>query len=934
MYKTLVYSPEAEIHIEGTNVSNDVLSGNISLVIDGISSLSFSLSNKGLRYSNLFKRMDRVYVKMKRIGPWIPVFTGYLDTVPGLQLYPGTVQFKASCTLKLLKYTYWDPGLPESLKLLNQSSIPWGNYPRPGTSTGNVGLDAAADAAGGGLTSLTGMIATGAAAAGAATPLGPIGGIIGGMVGNIVGGVVSNVGDQIINNVANNIADGLDGEQDTGDFGLVASMSDTSDSGLGQMLKNVITKVGGWDEESVKVQAFPQSFLTWVQENMPDDIGGVRENSLEMFREMFSFYDLIGEGGGGVTAGGGGLGDAVFTDIGPPANGTAYSDDELAWIALNAGWTGDDAAIAVAIMKAESGGKPGINNAGMNGDGTVDHGLWQINDVHNSKLPGMNRYDPAINTQLARMVYQDAGGWTPWSVYNNGLYQQHMPDAKAAVARGGTAPSNSGTKQAAAGKSGGGGGPAGTGGLTSILGVGPGPTTGGIAKSNLDPNMPDTSGMRINDSIEAVVNYKFPQTFPAQGGGWGAWSKDRFTDNGYHSKAQACDFSNGGDAGTPEMLALAKWWFENYFGKGLLELIYAHFNHNVGDDTDVGDGMGSYYGPGTMAEHRNHVHIAMAGVVSADGTTSSPSVAGGGAAGGGGGKPNILGQNLFTYMFAPAAFIQENSFNLTGKYASINDEPIMNTVQALCTASLRSFRSAPDGKFTAFYPDYFGLDGTAPALVLEDIEMKDVRIDINDAALATHVFTMGSENVVSSIPDELGYMRSPGVVTIEDEWLFRRATAGSYFPPETQDPMEFMQRYGIRPYKRAFKEIYSPGNEAAMLVLAIKEFMDRWARQYQTRIELTFMPELFPGMRVELSGHNLVVYVQAVNHSFSYDSGFSTTAEVMAPMRTGVTDEINKVGPNERDKVKGTPQGESKANVPPLPESNFWDQYLNGLAPR
>lgn len=927
MYKTLVYSPEVELHIEGTNVSGDVVSGNVSRVVDGISSFSFVLSNKGLRYSNLFKRMDRVYLKMKRVGPWIPVFTGYLDSVPGLQLYPGRVSFKASCTLKLLKYTYWDPGLPESLKLLNQMAIPWGNYPPPGTSTGNAGIDAAADAAGGGLTSLTGMISTGAAAAGAASPLGPVGGVIGGMAGNVIGGVVSNVGEQVINNIAGGVADAVDGEEEPSDFGLEASMSDSSDSGLGQMLKNVITKVGGWDEESVKVQEFPQSFLQWVAENMPSDIGGRREGTLESFREMFSFYELVGGGGGGSSAGGGTLGEAEFTSIGPPSNGTAYSDDELAWIALNAGWRGDDAAIAVAVMKAESGGKPGINNAGANDNGTVDHGLWQINDVHNDKLPGKNRYDPAVNTQLARMVYEDAGGWTPWVVYNTGAYQQYMPGAKAAVARGGTQPPNSKTKSS------GGGVPQDTpvGGLSPILDD-LGPSRGGIQKPASDPNAPDTSGMAVWESIAAVALYKFPMMTVTSA------YFDRIgpnDDGGYHGKGQACDISNGGDAGTPEMKALAQWWYDNYFGKGLLQLIHSPFNHNVGDDTDVGDGMGSYYGPGTMAEHRNHVHIAMAGVVSADGTTSSGSVAGAGGGGGSGeGKPNILGQNLFTYMFDPAAFVQKNSFNLTGKYASINDEPIMNTVQALCTASLRSFQSSPDGKFTAFYPDYFGLDGTAPSLILEDIEMKDVSININDAALATHVFTMGSHSVVSSLPDELGYMQSPGVVTIEDEWLFRRATAGSYFPPETQDPMEFMQRYGIRPYKRAFKEIYQPGHEAAILVLAIKEFMDRWARQYQTRVELTFMPELFPGMRIELSGHNLVLYVQSVNHSFSYESGFTTSAEVMAPMRTGVTQEINNVGQNERGKVDGTPKGEPKANTGPAPEGNFWDQYLNGLAPR
>jgi hypothetical protein len=128
--KTLVYSPEVQILIARGNkqydVSNDVVAWSIRRVENGVSSAVFRLSNKTLpndpkklRYNQLFERMDRVVIKLKRIE-WVQVFSGYLDQVPHVQLYPGTVNFRASCTLKRLLHTWWDPGLPSSASIFDQ----------------------------------------------------------------------------------------------------------------------------------------------------------------------------------------------------------------------------------------------------------------------------------------------------------------------------------------------------------------------------------------------------------------------------------------------------------------------------------------------------------------------------------------------------------------------------------------------------------------------------------------------------------------------------------------------------------------------------------------------------------------------------------------------------------------------------------------------
>ncbi|WP_254699241.1 phage tail tape measure protein [Rhodococcus sp. SGAir0479] len=112
------------------------------------------------------------------------------------------------------------------------------------------------------------------------------------------------------------------------------------------------------------------------------------------------------------------------------------------------------------------------------------------------------------------------------------------------------------------------------------------------------------NGGEIVDSMTAVVQSRFP--------GMQMSSGLRFTDNGHHSTGHAADFSNGYDS-TPEMRALAAFIADNYLSQ-TLELIHSPFDRNIKNGAYVGDGMG-FYGAGTMAEHRDHVHWAVNGPV-------------------------------------------------------------------------------------------------------------------------------------------------------------------------------------------------------------------------------------------------------------------------------------------------------------------------------
>lgn len=109
---------------------------------------------------------------------------------------------------------------------------------------------------------------------------------------------------------------------------------------------------------------------------------------------------------------------------------------QIAQIAVNAGIpNGMPVMLAVCIALAESSGRTDAVNRNTNGTG--DYGVWQINDVHNEKMPGRDRFDPDVNAQLMAMISSNGTNWQPWTTYNTGAYQQFMGQVTSEL--GGTA---------------------------------------------------------------------------------------------------------------------------------------------------------------------------------------------------------------------------------------------------------------------------------------------------------------------------------------------------------------------------------------------------------------------------------------------------------------------------------------------------------------
>lgn len=114
------------------------------------------------------------------------------------------------------------------------------------------------------------------------------------------------------------------------------------------------------------------------------------------------------------------------------------SPNEIAALAKNAGFTGEDQVVAVAVAIAESGGETDAYNpetAAGTPEGRGSYGLWQVYRVAHPKFDSWDLKDPVQNATAAFDVYKSAGkSFRPWSTYIYGLYSRYMDTAREAVA--------------------------------------------------------------------------------------------------------------------------------------------------------------------------------------------------------------------------------------------------------------------------------------------------------------------------------------------------------------------------------------------------------------------------------------------------------------------------------------------------------------------
>jgi Lysozyme like domain len=117
------------------------------------------------------------------------------------------------------------------------------------------------------------------------------------------------------------------------------------------------------------------------------------------------------------------------------------TDHQIAEHVVGGGFVGESRVIGVAVVLAESGGSTDIK-----GDvGLARRNVWslcgpvQIRSLKAQKGTGGTRdelanLDPATNARHAHVIFTEAGGWTPWSTFNDRKHEKFLDRARSAVA--------------------------------------------------------------------------------------------------------------------------------------------------------------------------------------------------------------------------------------------------------------------------------------------------------------------------------------------------------------------------------------------------------------------------------------------------------------------------------------------------------------------
>jgi cell wall-associated NlpC family hydrolase len=236
---------------------------------------------------------------------------------------------------------------------------------------------------------------------------------------------------------------------------------------------------------------------------------------------------------------------------------------------------------------------------------------------------------------------------------------------------------------------------------------------------------------------------------------------------------------------------------------------------------------------------------------------------------------------------------------LSGARALMNDVPVMNTVNELMTAGLRQYCSAPNGDFIGWFPDYFGWWGTCGKMIIQPIEILDnFAIAKSDANLKTHWFVTGATTGVEGYGDASSITQmldTAGIASVEMPDLMKSLfRVGNEFDDRGR---EFLARFGARPEFEAIDTITGHRQE---FFFSVFRFMLNWASQWTARINLTFMPELWPGMLVCFPAYGVQAYVQEVSHEINMqnNAGFTTSINCIG---------WSSIGQNSA--VKGLPVG-------------------------
>lgn len=225
--------------------------------------------------------------------------------------------------------------------------------------------------------------------------------------------------------------------------------------------------------------------------------------------------------------------------------------------------------------------------------------------------------------------------------------------------------------------------------------------------------------------------------------------------------------------------------------------------------------------------------------------------------------------------------------------ALVNDKPALEFVSTCCKSSMRSYMSMPDGRFVAFVPDWFGwmMPSNAQGSTI-DIPVQEVisfRTDFDKSSYCSHYMLLTNE----SFPDPTGMFSNPLSQTL-------RALISSGFISfqyqgdnlmklmdisctgcSTLD--EVMQRWGVNVITESNEYII---DHQLTSVYALYQFLRYWANCFKTQVQITFRPEIIPGLRLRFPHAGQSLFVESVSHSWNAMTGGTTSVTLVAPVNS------------------------------------------------
>jgi cell wall-associated NlpC family hydrolase len=843
---SFIYTPQIRVLVEaGGNyyrkdtsprtydVSADLVSGTMNRRVDGVSDFNFTLLNPRRKYDQIFTPNDRITVLMKRVE-WVRVFTGYLNKVPLMTAWPRNVSLTASCSLKRLQYWYWDPESAYTQQMI---------------------MNALSAARGSGV---------------------------------------------------------------------------NTDGGMTNVVLSVLNNVVGWPNSKVHIAKIPDDWFAVAQKIA----AAVEKGALESDALAKQFFQSLGSSGviggtqGDSTAGtgnvGGTLGTAQIGEFGTVALRNA--EKIFAQGSSMSATTSDQiVALMTAMQETHLGEDPRTNIPNEYDAVGVFQQRYKLSewggslqsclDVQQSAKRFFEHLFKMIPSRATMAKGQQANTVQRAGADQTVNFQKWEGAATTLVNKiqGKTASTTADTAN---------------------TGKAPGSTTSVGNATNLQmiqgakdfvasyPSIPYTQkyggtqmavlaatpppGLDCSSFVQAVVLRVLGGLYDFQHARVVSEQRTvcRIIDVATALKTPGALLFNGNEH------------VEMSIGDGK----HSVGAHHTGTVASVQGTSASYWTDGGLIPRVSYGPLG-----TGDGTATGGTTDGTGATGAAtkrvyndayssmpGYNPNDPFDRLFGDTVWQPLVSQETSEayalsqSLTGIKSLLNDQPLLPYLKNLFSATMRSFSSAPNGDLIAWFPDYYGLWGTAAKMVVQPIEVKDFSVDWDDSYFVTHQFTATTPSggagqngldlstgqvspLVSSVTDplviaqNLAYTR--GIASIDIPAMMYAMFKVSATDAQAKSFAAWIyKRFGARPDFQQLPNLVGPSAE---FFASIYFFMRQWAYQYNADIPLTFMPELYPGMLIQIPAFSFQGYVNSVTHSFQFgkDGYFSTQVNISAPAR-------------------------------------------------